>query len=198
MRHVKPRTVWAWYQNQYNNVTVSIYVNTISVDFCLRQDSMGLNLNIRRIDITDCAGYCDIGLSGTVVKNLARLVGFLTGLKIARKGLSRGRADRSIMRQWRPWETERSISGGDLVINLAGRSICSGRKNSICRVNTLCNGQRDICCRIVCPAAFLISLFIALKNERTIANVTSHSSGIQDRAYFSFFFFLRMSARFSK
>lgn len=144
------------------------------------------------------AEYHNIGM--TVVKILARLcrgnVRFLAGLKIAKR--ARGpscRAGRSIddaavaaAAAARPWETERSISGGgDLVINLAGRSICSGRKNSICRVNTLCNGQRDICCRIVCPAAFLISLFIALKNERTITNVTSRGSGIQDRTYFPFF-----------
>lgn len=75
--------------------------------------------------------------------------------------------------KWR----DRSPAAGDLVINLAESGarlslslseLLFGRKNSICRVNTLCNGQCDICCRIV-PArttTFLISLFIALNNAR--------------------------------
>lgn len=64
------------------------------------------------------------------------------------------------------------------------------QKNSICRVNTLCNGQRDISAVGLSTLGFLISLFIALKNERTIANVTSRSSRIREIVYTYLLFFL--------
>ena len=121
----------------------------------------------------------------------SRQLRFLTW-KLQREGLHKriGRTDRSIMwRRGREKLRDRSLGGGDLVINLAGRSICSGWKNSICRVNTLCNGQRDICCRIVCPVAFLDQPFCRVE-ERKNYHVTLRSSEIQDRTYFPFFFLL--------
>ena len=117
----------------------------------------------------------------------SRQLRFLTW-KLQREGHHKriGRTDRSIMwRRGREKLRDRSLGGGDLVINLAGRSICSGRKNSICRVNTLCNGQRDICCRIVCPVAFLDQPFCRVE-ERKNYHVTLRSSEIQDRTFLFF------------
>jgi len=122
VRHVKPRAVWTGYRNQYNNVTVNIYANTISVNFCLRQYGMDLNLKYspHRYRRADMAGYrtlISVWQSQKFPRESRGNVRFLVGLKIARKRViareKESRAGRSIdnaAAATRPWETERSIS----------------------------------------------------------------------------------------
>ena len=137
-----------------------------------------ISVNISRKNSYETRGNFDSWLENCKEKTIAKRAGWTDRSR-------QRRCDREKLR-------DRSLGGGDLVINLAGRSICSGRKNSICRVNTLCNGQRDICCRIVCPAAFLDQPFYRAE-ERKNYHVTLRSSEIQDRTYFPFFPFPSIS-----